>query len=178
MESRLALGADDAGFGLKRIIAEYLDGLGVSYDDVGVPDPSSGSGPDPVDYPDVASTVAFGIRDGRYDRGILICGTGIGMAITANKVPGVRAAQAHDVYSAERARKSNDAHVLTMGARVIGPELAKTIVKAWLDSDFAGGASARKVAKIGEIEARAYTRAEDEALVETVIGADVHPEAD
>jgi ribose 5-phosphate isomerase B len=156
MERRLAIGADDAGFELKRIISDYLDGLGVPYDDVGVENPDAGSGPDPVDYPDVASTVAFGIRDGRFDRGILICGTGIGMAITANKVPGVRAAQAHDVYSAERARKSNDAQVLAMGARVIGPELAKLIVKAWLDSEFAGGASARKVAKIEGVEAKAH----------------------
>ncbi len=154
MGRRLAIGADDAGFELKRIIADYLDTLGVPYEDVGVGDPAAGSGPDPVDYPDVASTVAFGIRDGRYDRGILICGTGIGMAITANKVRGVRAAQAHDVYSAERARKSNDAHVLTMGARVIGPELAKSVVKAWLDSEFAGGASTRKVAKIEQVETR------------------------
>jgi ribose 5-phosphate isomerase B len=155
MERRLAIGADDAGFELKRIIEDYLDTLGVPYEDVGVGDPEAGSGPDPVDYPDVASAVAFGIRDGRYDQGILICGTGIGMAITANKVPGVRAAQAHDVYSAERARKSNDAHVLTMGARVIGPELAKSVVKAWLGSEFAGGASTRKVAKIEQVESRA-----------------------
>jgi ribose 5-phosphate isomerase B len=155
MERRLAIGADDAGFELKRIIEDYLDTLGVPYEDVGVGDPEAGSRPDPVDYPDVASAVAFGIRDGRYDQGILICGTGIGMAITANKVPGVRAAQAHDVYSAERARKSNDAHVLTMGARVIGPELAKSVVKAWLDSEFAGGASTRKVAKIEQVEIRA-----------------------
>jgi ribose 5-phosphate isomerase B len=154
MERRLAIGADDAGFELKRIISEYLDALGVPYDDVGVDDPAAGSRPDPIDYPDVASAVAFGIRDGRYDRGILICGTGIGMAITANKVPGVRAAQAHDVYSAERARKSNDAHVLAMGARVIGPELAKMIVRAWLDAEFAGGASTRKVAKIERVEAK------------------------
>jgi ribose 5-phosphate isomerase B len=158
MKRPLAIGADDAGFELKKTIASYLDSLGVPYEDLGVDDPSAGSRPDPVDYPDVASAVAFGIRDGRFDRGILICGTGIGMAITANKVPGVRAAQAHDVYSAERARKSNDAHVLTMGARVIGPELAKSVVKAWLDSDFVGGASMRKVAKISEIEARARAK--------------------
>lgn len=152
--ARLAIGADDAGFELKRIIEEYLDEQGVTYDDLGVDSPDAGSRPDPVDYPDVASAVAFGIRDGRYDRGILICGTGIGMSITANKVPGVRAAQAHDVYSAERARKSNNAQVLAMGARVIGPELAKTIVRAWLDSEFAGGGSTRKVAKVDAIEGR------------------------
>lgn len=144
--ARLAIGADDAGFPLKKAIAAYLDERGIVYDDVGA------YSEDPVDYPDVARVVAEGVRDRRYDRGILICGTGIGMAITANKVTGVRAAQAHDVYSAERARKSNDAQILTMGARVIGPELAKVIVRAWLESEFAGGASARKVAKIDDLE--------------------------
>ena len=144
--SRLAIGADDAGFDLKNIIAAYLDENGVRYVDVGPLDR------DPIDYPDVAKVVAEGIRDDRFDRGILICGTGIGMAIAANKVHGVRAAQAHDVYSAERARKSNDAQVLTMGARVIGPELAKSVVGVWLASEFAGGASARKVAKINSLE--------------------------
>ena len=152
--ARLAIGADDAGFGLKGIIEEYLDEMGVPYDDLGVDDPSAGSGSEPVDYPDVAKAVAFGIRDGRYDRGILICGTGIGMSITANKVPGVRAAQAHDIYSAERARKSNDAQVLAMGARVIGPELAKSVVKAWLGAEFGGGASTRKLAKVDAVEAQ------------------------
>lgn len=155
MTARLGIGADDAGFDLKRVIEAYLDELGVAYDDVGVDDPSRGSGPDPIDYPDVAQLVAVGVSEGRYDRGILICGTGIGMAITANKVPGVRAAQAHDVYSAERARKSNDAQVLAMGARVIGPELAKSVVKAWLESEFAGGPSERKVAKIRAMEVKA-----------------------
>lgn len=152
-EARLAIGADDAGFELKRIIEAYLDEQGIGYDDLGVDNPQAGAGPEPVDYPDVASAVAYGIRDGRYDRGILICGTGIGMSITANKVPGVRAAQAHDVYSAERARKSNNAQVLAMGARVIGAEVAKTIVRAWLDSEFAGGPSSRKVAKVDAVEA-------------------------
>ncbi len=143
---RLAIGADDAGLPLKIVIAAYLDERGVAYEDVGVHDA------EPVDYPDVARVVAEGVRDRRYDRGILICGTGIGMAIAANKVRGVRAAQAHDAYSAERARKSNDAQVLTMGARVIGPELAKVIVGTWLESEFAGGASARKVAKIDALD--------------------------
>jgi ribose 5-phosphate isomerase B len=106
-----------------------------------------------MDYPDVARTVAEAAAAGQDERAILVCGTGIGMAITANKVPGVRAAQAHDVYSAERARKSNDAQVLALGARVIGPELAKSIVDAWLASDFAGGASARKVEKMKRIDA-------------------------
>jgi len=151
-EARLAIGSDDAGYGLKVVVAELLDELGVAYVDVGVASAEPDASDDPVDYPDVAREVAVGIRDGRFDRGILVCGTGIGMAIAANKVPGVRAAQAHDAYSAERARKSNDAQVLTMGARVIGPELARSVVRAWLASEFAGGDSTRKVEKIARLE--------------------------
>jgi ribose 5-phosphate isomerase B len=150
--AHLVIGADDAGHGLKAIIEAYLDEQGVTYDDVGVDSPDATALG--IDYPDVAERAAVAIRDGRYDRGILICGTGIGMAIAANKVPGVRAAQAHDVYSAERARKSNNAQILTMGARVIGPELAKSVVHAWLESEFAGGASTRKVEKIEALEQR------------------------
>jgi ribose 5-phosphate isomerase B len=147
------LGADDAGLDLLDIIARELVDLGVPVEVVRPTD----IGPDEVDYPDVAERVALAIQGGRSDRGILICGTGIGMAISANKVPGVRAAQAHDVYSAERARKSNNAQILTLGARVIGPEAAKTVVHAWLASEFAGGASTRKVDKIDELERRLAT---------------------
>ena len=151
---KLVIGADDAGLGLKEIVKGFLDERGVPYDDVGVDTPDATALG--IDYPDVAAEAATGIRDGRYDRGILICGTGIGMAITANKVPGVRAALAHDVYSAQRARRSNDAQVLTMGARVIGPEAAKTIVGAWLEAEFDGGGSTRKVEKIVELERRLH----------------------
>jgi len=150
--NRVVIGADDAGFELKAIIESYLDERGVAYDDIGVDSPDATALG--VDYPDVAERAATAIRDGRYERGILICGTGIGMAIAANKVPGVRAAQAHDVYSAQRARRSNDAQVLTMGARVIGPEAAKSIVGAWLDAEFDGGGSTRKVEKINDLERR------------------------
>jgi ribose 5-phosphate isomerase B len=149
---KLALGADDAGFELKETIKVYLDEVKVEYEDLGV------YSSDPVDYPDVAVKVGEAVGRGNYERGILICGTGIGMAIVANKVPGVRAAQCHDTYSAERARKSNNAQIMTMGARVIGPELAKSIVKTWLDSEFSGGRSAPKVAKIEEIDKK-YRRA-------------------
>lgn len=154
MTLHVALGADDAGVELKSAIAGFLASRRVAFTDVGVfGTDTEGDAVEPVDYPDIALTVASGIRDGTFGRGILICGTGIGMAIAANKVRGVRAAQAHDVYSAERARKSNAAQILTLGARVIGPELAKSIVRAWLESEFAGGESARKVAKIDAIEA-------------------------
>lgn len=148
----LGLGSDDAGYRLKMEVADLLDDLGVAYEDVGVASADPDASDDPVDYPDVARVVAVGIRDGRFDRGILVCGTGIGMAIAANKVAGVRAAQAHDTYSAERARRSNDAQVLTLGARVIGPELARSVVRAWLASEFAGGGSTRKVEKIARLE--------------------------
>jgi len=152
----ILLGADDAGLGLLDVIADDLRSLGRAVETFRPDDEIDGSpaAADEVDYPDVAERVAIAIREGRSDRGILICGTGIGMAIAANKVPGVRAAQAHDVYSAERARKSNNAQILTLGARVIGPESAKTVVHAWLDSEFAGGASTRKVEKLERLDER------------------------
>jgi ribose 5-phosphate isomerase B len=150
---RVAIGADDAGYPLKAALVRYLDEWGLAYEDVGVASAEPVTEDSAIDYPDVAQVVALGIRDGRWERGILVCGTGIGMAIVANKVRGIRAAQAHDVYSAERARKSNDAQIVTMGARVIGPELAKMIVRAFLESEFAGGASTRKVDKIRQLEA-------------------------
>jgi len=142
----VAIGADEAAFDLKEILKEHLKRRGVAVQDYGAYDRN------PVLYPDVAVKVAQAIAEGRHPRGILMCGTGIGMAITANKVPGVRAATCHDTYSAERARKSNNAQILTMGARVIGPELAKTIVDAWLASEFEGGGSAPKVEKIMEYD--------------------------
>ena len=142
----IGLGCDEAAFELKEVVKAYLKELGQDVQDYGV------HNTDPVLYPDVAATVAKAVADHAHDRAILICGTGIGMSITANKVPGVRAAQAHDTYSAERARKSNDAQVLCMGARVVGPELAKSIVKAWLDSEFQGGGSTAKVDRIKDYE--------------------------
>ena len=138
----VAIGADEAAFDLKEILKAYLKGRGIEVVDYGAFDKT------PVLYPDIAVKVAEAVAAGKHPRGILMCGTGIGMAISANKVPGIRAANCHDTYSAQRARKSNDAQILTMGARVIGPELAKTIVDAWLDSEFEGGGSAPKVEKI------------------------------
>jgi ribose 5-phosphate isomerase B len=146
VDKAVAIGSDEAGFRLKRLLIEVLEAEGLAVIDFGC------HSEDPVDYPDVAVVVAEAVARGDHDRGILICGTGIGMAITANKVPGIRAAQAHDAYSAERARKSNDAQILALGARVIGPELAKSIVRTWLVSEFAGGGSARKVDKINAID--------------------------
>ncbi len=145
---KIGVGADEAAFELKKALVEHLEEKGYEVEDYGV------HSKQPVDYPDVALEVAEAVARGEHDRAILCCGTGLGMCITANKVPGVRAAQCHDVYSAQRARKSNNAQVLTMGQRVIGVELAKVIVDAWLESEFGGGSSARKVEKIEEIDRR------------------------
>jgi ribose 5-phosphate isomerase B len=143
---RVAVGADHHGHALKEVVKRHLVELGHDVSDLGT------HSTDPVDYPDVAERVAREVAAGAVERAVLVCGTGIGMAITANKVPGVFAAVAHDPYSAARARMSNDAQVVTMGARVIAPELAKTVLRVWLDSEFAGGGSARKVDKIRTAE--------------------------
>ena len=143
---RIAVGCDEAAFDLKLVLLQVLKEDGHEVEDFGTFDTK------PVLYPDIAFAAARSIMDGRNDRGVLLCGTGIGMAISANKVPGIRAAQAHDTYSAERARKSNDAQIITMGARVIGPELAKSILRAWLASEFEPARSGPKVARIQEFE--------------------------
>jgi ribose 5-phosphate isomerase B len=143
---RIAVGSDHFGLPLKKHIKNFLKEKQINFNDYGV------FSPEEVDYPDIAEKVALSIREGEYDRGILVCGTGIGMAISANKIPGIYAAVVHDPYSAERARKSNNAQVLAMGSMIIGPELAKSLISIWLDSEFQGGRSARKVDKIAKIE--------------------------
>jgi ribose 5-phosphate isomerase B len=144
----IAIGSDEAGFQLKEELRRYMEAAGYEVADYGC------HSLDPVDYPDVAIEVANAVAAGRHDRAILVCGTGIGMSIAANKVPGVYAANAHDPYSAARARMSNNAQVLSLGARVVGTELAKTLVDVWLKSEFAGGGSLRKVQKIQAAEGR------------------------
>jgi ribose 5-phosphate isomerase B len=144
----IAIGCDEAGFALKEHLAGELRTTGCEVTDFGC------HSTDPVDYPDVALAVAEAIGRGEHERGILICGTGIGMAIAANKVPGVYAAQVHDPYSAERARASNNAQIMTIGARIIAPELATSLVRTWLGAEFQGGRSKRKVAKIAQAEER------------------------
>jgi ribose 5-phosphate isomerase B len=106
----------------------------------------------PVDYPDVGAAVAEAVGEGKYDRGLLICGTGAGMAIVANKVPGVRAVYVNDPYTAERARASNDAQIITMGSQTTAPAVAKKLVDIWLESEFQGGRSAPKVEKIKQLD--------------------------
>jgi ribose 5-phosphate isomerase B len=137
----VALGSDDAGATLRQAIRAHLEARGVALVDYGVDDAAEA-------YPSVAFRVGELVAAGTHD-------TGIGMAIAANKIPGVYAANCHDVYAAERARKSNNAQVLTLGERVIGVQAALVVVDAWLASDFEGGASAAKVAEIATREGRA-----------------------
>ena len=142
----IAIGTDEEGFDLKIKIMEFLKSKSTAITDYGVFDA------EPAFYQGIAVRVAQAIRDGKHERGILICGTGIGMAITANKVPGIRAAVCHDPYSAERARKNYDAQIIALGARIIGEELPKLLLAAWLNSEFQGGAASQKVARIFEHE--------------------------
>ncbi len=144
----IALGCDEAAFHLKETVRVHLEKRGLTVRDYGVHDTN------PSLYPDKAAEVASAVAAGHHERGILLCGTGIGMCITANKIPGIRAAVCHDQYSAERSRKSNDCQIMTLGSRVVGEELAKSLVDTWLDSDFLGGGSTAKVEKINEIEQR------------------------
>lgn len=143
---KIAIGCDEAGFQLKKTIMKKLAELGHTVEDYGCFDEK------PVMYPDVGIAVAQAVAAGAQERGILICGTGIGMCITANKVPGIRAAVCHDSFSTVRSRCSNDAQVMCMGARVIGAELAKQLVEIWLQNEFSGGGSTAKVAKINQLD--------------------------
>jgi ribose 5-phosphate isomerase B len=143
---RVVIDSDDAATDLKKLLYDYLKKQGINITDLNY------LGKKAADYPEIGFNLALEIQKGHYDRGILICGTGLGMAMIANKVEGVFAGTCHDVYSAERLKKSNDAHVLTMGARVIGPELAKMIVDAWLHSEFQGGGSTPKVEQMRKLE--------------------------
>ncbi len=151
---KIAIGCDDAAFELKEIIKNHLSEKNIEFVDFGLK---------PEDnhiYPDIAKDVAVAVSGGEFDRGIILCGTGIGVCIVANKVPGIRAALCHDAFSAERARKSNNAQIITMGARVIGPELAKSVLDTWLAAEFTDGPSTPKVNRINEIDAEYHvTRA-------------------
>lgn len=143
---KIAIGCDHGGFRLKEEIKKMLQDKNYNFQDFGT------FSEDAVDYPDIALEVARAVRDGEFDRGILICGTGIGIGIAANKLAGIRAALCHDTFSARASREHNNANILTMGERVIGPGLASDIVKVWLETDFAGGRHQRRVQKIGDIE--------------------------
>ncbi|NQS76592.1 MAG: ribose 5-phosphate isomerase B [Peptococcaceae bacterium] len=143
---KVALAGDHGGLKLKEQVAGFLKEWGIDYTDFGT------FSEDSVDYPDYALQVAEAVQSGNYERGVICCGTGIGVAITANKVPGIRAALCHDTFSARAAREHNNANVLTMGQRVIGVGLAREIVKVWLEAEFTGGRHGRRVDKICLIE--------------------------
>ena len=148
---KIAIGSDHLGVELKNIIRDFLKEKEIEVNDFGT------MSKEPIDYPDIAKKVAKAVAKGDYERGILICGTGIGMTIAANKVKGIRAAVCHDLYSAERSRKSNNAQIMAIGALIIGSELAKKLVEVWLNSEFQGGRSERKVKKIMEIETENFS---------------------
>jgi ribose 5-phosphate isomerase B len=142
----IALGADHAGFHVKETIKKFLRESGYNYDDVGT------SSEESVDYPDFARAVAERVSSGLSEIGILTCGTGIGMAIAANKVQGVRAATAHDPMTARLAREHNNANVLTLGARVLDDGRAIEVVREFLGAQFAGGRHQRRIDKIAELD--------------------------
>ena len=144
---KIAIGADHGGVELKAEVEKYLESQGHEYRDFGAFSTAA------VDYPDIAIQVAEAVKNGEADRGILLCGTGIGMSIAANKVPGIRCALLSDVYSAKCTRDHNDANVMAMGARVIGPGLALEIVDVYLNKDFSNGERhVNRLKKIAEIE--------------------------
>jgi len=144
---RIALGADHAGYHIKEIIRQFLENAGYPVDDLGTWSEES------VDYPDYAKAVADRVASHQDAYGIAMCGTGMGMAIAANKVPGIRAAVAHNVDTARLAREHNDANVLTMGGRVVNGAQAIEMVQTFLNTTFAGGRHGRRVEKIIQIEA-------------------------
>lgn len=143
---KIAIGSDHNAFKMKEALKEYIETLGHEVIDYGC------HSEDEIDYPGIAFDLATGVAEGKAERGILVCGTGIGMAIAANKVPGIRAAQCHDTYSAERAQLSNNAQIITIGAKVVGIETAKKVVEAYLNVSFQGGNSARKIDQIMDKE--------------------------
>ena len=147
---RIVLGADHAGFDMKRDVVAYVRGLGHAVEDVGA---TSAAQPD--DYPDFAEAVGLALRERRAERGVLICGSGVGVSVAANKMPGVRAAICHDTYSAHQGVEHDDMNVLVLGSRIIGPELARELVRHFLAAKFSGEERhVRRLGKVKAIEAR------------------------
>lgn len=145
---KVAIASDHGGINIRKEICNLMDELGIPYEDFGCECTTS------VDYPDYALPVAEKVANGEFDRGILICGTGIGMSIAANKVKGIRCALVHDTFSAKATREHNDTNMLAMGERVIGPGLARDIAKIWLTTEFEGGRHENRVGKIKDYENR------------------------
>ena len=143
---KVAIASDHGGINIREEIKSLMDEMGIQYEDFGCDCKTS------VDYPDYALPVAEKVAAGEFDRGILVCGTGIGMSIAANKVKGIRCALVHDVYSAKLTRQHNDTNMIAMGERVIGPGLAREIAQAWLSEEFEGGRHANRIGKIADYE--------------------------
>jgi ribose 5-phosphate isomerase B len=148
LEMKMALGSDHAGFELKEDLRAYLAELKIEALDLGT------YSEDSVDYPDVAAKVAEKVAREEVERGLLICGTGIGMSIVANRFAGVRAALCHDLYTARISREHNDANILALGGRLIGKGLAREILKVWLETEFQGGRHERRIRKIAALEGK------------------------
>ena len=142
----IVIASDHGGYALKQELMEHLRSRGVAFEDIGTYSTES------CDYPDYAVPAARGVAEGRWEKGILVCGTGIGMSLAANKVPGIRCALCSDCFSAEMCRAHNDANMLALGGRVTGPELAMRIVDIFLSTEFLGGRHARRIAKVMELE--------------------------
>jgi ribose 5-phosphate isomerase B len=147
---KVVLISDHAGFELRKTLQEYILGLGFDVTDLGTAKPDRPTD----DFPYLAAEACEKILAGEYDRGIFICGTGIGMTISANKVPGIRAAVCNELFSARKSRQHNNANVCGLGARIIGVELAKEIVGVWLSTDFEGGRHAARIQKVADLERR------------------------
>ncbi|WP_019243211.1 MULTISPECIES: ribose 5-phosphate isomerase B [Bacillus] len=143
---KVAIASDHGGVNIRKEIIALMEEMGIQYEDFGCENGCS------VDYPDYALPVAQKVANGEFDKGILVCGTGIGMSIAANKVKGIRCALVHDTFSARATREHNDSNMLALGERVIGPGLARDIAKIWLTTDFEGGRHENRVNKIKAIE--------------------------
>ena len=152
---KIAIASDHGGFDLKKSIVSFLLNKGWVVDDFGAPST------DPVDYPDYGIKLAKAIIDKKFVRGILICGTGIGMSVIVNRFPGIRGTLCSDVYTAKVSREHNDSNILIMGGRVIGPGLAIEILDTWLNTEFEGGRHQRRLDKIKNIDAKLKTKSSD-----------------
>lgn len=143
---RIAVGTDHRGYGIRRLLIESLQRLGHEVLDLG------SDSPDPVDYPDIAARVAGMVSNGQVDRGVLVCGTGLGMCIAANKFPGVRAAPCYDELTAEISRRHNDLNVLCLSGDLMSERLVERVIETWLNTPFDGGRHARRLEKIRKLE--------------------------
>ena len=149
---KIAIASDHGGFELKEVLKAFLTSQSVDVMDLGPPDEES------VDYPDFGIQVSDRVSRGEVERGILVCGTGIGMSVVANKFPRVRAALVHDLYSAKLSREHNDANILVLGGRIVGKDLAKEVVRVWLNTPFAGGRHQKRLDKIAALERERFKR--------------------